>query len=44
MRGVRRLAGIVGIQLPLVLPQNPASRPSAGGYSPTCGSEAGITS
>ncbi len=34
MRGVRRLAGIVGIQLPLVLPENPASRPSGGDYSP----------
>lgn len=34
MRGVRRLAGLVGIQLPLVLPENPESFPQGEGYSP----------
>jgi SAM-dependent methyltransferase len=34
MRGVRRLAGIVGVQLPLVLPEDPASFPRGNEHSP----------
>jgi len=34
MRGIRRLARLVGVQLPLVLPEDPRSFPTADGYSP----------